>query len=119
MEEYISQIFNLLLKLQKTNKHNVFSIEEINEQIENIQDLSKDIEKLHNILESINTIPNENNENLCSKLFDLHIAIDDIEWQYDQIHTMVRKYIAYFSNEKEPFILKTLVYDEVEDETED
>lgn len=69
---------------------------EINEQEDNISDLPELKERLNHIIEHINK--KKSNELISSNLVHLHLYLCDMEWQFDQIHDLVRKMIE--KNEK-------------------
>lgn len=73
--------------------NSIISNEEEKEQEENIGEIPEIINRFDVILENIDRLNKENSEKLLSEFIQLHLVIGDIEWQYDQLHEIIRKVI--------------------------
>ncbi|MCY8933774.1 hypothetical protein [Bacillus atrophaeus] len=87
----IEKIFNALKELNEKYTHTLISTEELLEEEENIIELPQIHERMNKVLTNLSQI--EDKEKLTSELLQLHLVIGDIEWQFDQIHKMVRQII--------------------------
>ncbi|UTL71400.1 hypothetical protein [Bacillus halotolerans] len=87
----IDKIFSALKELNETYNSTLISTEELLEEEENIKELPQIDERMNKILANLSQI--EDKEKLTSELLQLHLVIGDIEWQFDQIHEMVRQVI--------------------------
>ncbi|CAL1524473.1 MULTISPECIES: hypothetical protein [Bacillus] len=87
----IDKIFSALKELNEKNNSTLISTEELLEEEENIKELPQIDERMNKILANLSQI--EDKEKLTSELLQLHLVIGDIEWQFDQIHEMVRQVI--------------------------
>ncbi|MEC2058566.1 hypothetical protein WKH37_08435 [Bacillus subtilis] len=87
----IDKIFSSLKKLNEKYNSTLISTEELLEEEENIKELPQIDERMNKILANLSQI--EDKEKLTSELLQLHLVIGDIEWQFDQIHEMVRQVI--------------------------
>ncbi|PAE66131.1 hypothetical protein CHH85_20590, partial [Bacillus subtilis] len=74
----------------------LISTEELLEEEENIKELPQIDERMNKVLANLSQI--EDKEKLTSELLQLHLVIGDIEWQFDQIHQMVRQVIENIEN---------------------
>ncbi|MGQ9003202.1 hypothetical protein [Bacillus subtilis] len=87
----IDKIFSSLKELNEKYNSTLISTEELLEEEENIKELPQIDERMNKILANLSQI--EDKEKLTSELLQLHLVIGDIEWQFDQIHEMVRQII--------------------------
>ncbi|MBY0128324.1 hypothetical protein [Bacillus subtilis] len=87
----IDKIFSALIELNEKYNSTLISTEELLEEEENIKELPQIDERMNKILANLSQI--EDKEKLTSELLQLHLVIGDIEWQFDQIHEMVRQVI--------------------------
>ncbi|MDL5142237.1 hypothetical protein [Bacillus atrophaeus] len=87
----IEKIFNALKELNEKYNHTLISTEELLEEEGNIIELPQIDERMNKVLVNLSQI--EDKEKLTSELLQLHLVIGDIEWQFDQIHEMVRQVI--------------------------
>lgn len=93
IEDSVKNTFELIKKINGKMNNSIISDEEEKEQEENIGEISEIINRLNVILENIDRLNRENSENLLSEFIQLHLVIGDIEWQYDQLHEIIRKVI--------------------------
>lgn len=101
MEKKFKEIYKIIEKFNIHNNNRIFSDEEIQEEIENINEINEIETRLDNTLNKINILKDEENRALLSELVQLHLVISDIEWQYDQIHEMLRKVLTSIEIEEE------------------
>lgn len=97
IENSLRDTFELIKKINRKMNNSIISKEEEKEQEENIGDISEIINRFNVILENIDRLNKENKENnekILSEFIQLHLVIGDIEWQYDQLHDIIRKVIA-------------------------
>ncbi|MCY8918101.1 hypothetical protein MOE20_00815 [Bacillus atrophaeus] len=87
----IEKIFNALKELNEKYNHTLISTEELLQEEENIIELTQIDIRMNKVLAKLSQI--EDKEKLTSALLQLHLVIGDIEWQFDQIHEMVRQVI--------------------------
>ncbi|AKL86050.1 hypothetical protein [Bacillus atrophaeus] len=87
----IEKIFNALKELNEKYNHTLISTEELLQEEENIIELTQIDVRMNKDLAKLSQI--EDKEKLTSALLQLHLVIGDIEWQFDQIHEMVRQVI--------------------------
>ncbi|ASS71964.1 hypothetical protein RA13_09415 [Bacillus atrophaeus] len=87
----IDQIFSALKELNEKYNSTLISTEDLLEEEENIKELPQIDERMYKVLANLSQI--EDKEKLTSELLQLHLVIGDIEWQFDQIHEMVRQVI--------------------------
>ncbi|MCY9163927.1 hypothetical protein [Bacillus atrophaeus] len=87
----IEKIFNALKELNEKYNHTLISTEELLQEEENIIELTQIDVRMNKVLAKLSQI--EDKEKLTSALLQLHLVIGDIEWQFDQIHEMVRQVI--------------------------
>ncbi|AMK73065.1 MULTISPECIES: hypothetical protein [Bacillus] len=92
----IDKIFSALKELNEKYNSTLISTEELLEEEENIKELPQIDERMNKILANLSQI--EDKEKLTSELLQLHLVIGDIEWQFDQIHEMVRQVIKNIEN---------------------
>ncbi|MGK9269300.1 hypothetical protein KXR56_22145 [Bacillus inaquosorum] len=92
----IEKILNALKELNKKYNHTLISTEELLQEEENIIELPQIDERMNKVLANLSQI--EDKEKLTSELIQLHLVIGDIEWQFDQIHEMVRQVIENIEN---------------------
>ncbi|MFS0664000.1 hypothetical protein AB1L06_08205 [Bacillus mojavensis] len=100
----IDKIFSALKELNEKYNHTLISKEELLEEEENIKELPQIHERMNKVLANLSQI--EDKEKLTSELVQLHLVIGDIEWQFDQIHEMVRQVIQNF----EDYIIKKALF---------
>lgn len=93
IENSIKDTFDLIKKINKKKNNSFFSKEEEKEQEENIEEISEIITRFKDILEKIDRLNKEDSGELLSEFIQLHLVIGEIEWQYDQLHEIVRKII--------------------------
>ena len=94
IENSVKDTFELIKKINGKMNNSIISNEEEKEQEENIEEISEIINRFNVILENIDRLCKENSsENLLSEFIQLHLVIGDIEWQYDQLHEIIRKVI--------------------------
>lgn len=91
IEESILRIFKVAQFININKDNSIFTTNEIDEQNDNIEELQEIIKKLNITLENIEKYSAEDNERLSDEILQLHLILCDIEWQYDQIHDMIRK----------------------------
>ncbi|MBC2256445.1 hypothetical protein HCB46_13410 [Listeria ivanovii] len=96
--ENISKIFEALKNINKENNFNLISHDILEEQSDNINDISGINERLNHILENLAKL--QDKESLGDELVELHLVVGEVEWQYDQLHDIVRHVIAML-NESE------------------
>ena len=101
IENGVKNTFELKKKINRKMNNSIISNEEEKEQEENIREISEIINRFNVILENIDRLNKENSEKLLSEFIQLHLVIGDIEWQYDQLHEIIRKVIKNieFKNE--------------------
>ncbi|MGM0746961.1 hypothetical protein [Bacillus atrophaeus] len=87
----IEKILNALKELNEKYNHTLISTEELLQEEENIIELTQIDVRMNKVLAKLSQI--EDKEKLTSALLQLHLVIGDIEWQFDQIHEMVRQVI--------------------------
>ncbi|KAF1679536.1 hypothetical protein AAGG74_01930 [Bacillus mexicanus] len=87
----IEKTFNALKELNEKYNSTLISTEELLEEEENIKELPQIDERMNKILANLSQI--EDKDKLTSELLQLHLVIGDVEWQFDQIHEMVRQVI--------------------------
>lgn len=91
----IENTFELIKELNFKFNNLILSSEEEQEEEENIKQLPQTISRLDKILENIKNLKKSNqNTELINELIQLHLVLGDIEWQYDQLHAIVRKAIS-------------------------
>lgn len=93
IENSVKNTFELIKKINRKMNNSIISNEEEKEQEENIREISEIINRFDVILENIDRLNKENSEKLLSEFIQLHLVIGDIEWQYDQLHEIIRKVI--------------------------
>ena len=93
IENSIKNTFELIKKINIKMNNSIISNEEEKEQEENIGEIPEIINRFDVILENIDRLNKENSEKLLSEFIQLHLVIGDIEWQYDQLHEIIRKVI--------------------------
>ena len=91
MENNIEKIFLIMKNINK--QHHIFQLGELEEEEKNINDLQDILKKLDVLLSCIDKkfISGYSIEELKDDMFLLHLILDALEWQYDQIHEMVNK----------------------------
>ena len=93
IEDSVKNTFEVIKNINRKMNNSIISDEEEKEQEENICEISEIINRLNTVLKNIDRLNREDSENLLSELIQLHLVIGDIEWQYDQLHEIVRKVI--------------------------
>ncbi|WP_143318608.1 hypothetical protein [Clostridium sp. HBUAS56017] len=93
IENSVKDTFELIKKINKKMNNSIISDEEEKEQEENIKEISEITNRFKVILENIDRLDKENSQEILSQFIQLHLAIGDIEWQYDQLHEIIRKAI--------------------------
>ncbi|SHH80494.1 hypothetical protein SAMN02745196_01450 [Clostridium collagenovorans DSM 3089] len=93
IENSVKNTFELIKKINRKMNNSIISNEEEKEQEENIREISEIINRFNVILENIDKLNKENSEKLLREFIQLHLVIGDIEWQYDQLHEIIRKVI--------------------------
>ncbi|MBC2322566.1 hypothetical protein [Listeria booriae] len=88
----ISGVFEVLKKVNEKNNFNLISNQILEEELDNINDLVEINDKLTHVLHCLSQ--EQERENLRNKLVELHLVIADIEWQYDQLHDIIRQVIG-------------------------
>ena len=91
MKNNIEKIFLIMKNINK--QHHIFQLGELEEEEKNINDLQDILKKLDVLLSCIDKkfISGYSIEELKDDMFLLHLILDALEWQYDQIHEMVNK----------------------------
>lgn len=93
IENNIKKTFEIIKEINYKRDNSIISKEEVEEEEENINELPEIINKFNTVLEKLDKIKGRENNELLSQLIQLHLAIGDIEWQYDQLHEIVRNAI--------------------------
>ena len=93
IENNIKKTFEIIKEINYKRDNSIISKEEVEEEEENINELPEIINKFNTVLEKLDKIKGRENSELLSQLIQLHLAIGDIEWQYDQLHEIVRNAI--------------------------
>ncbi|MBC2320042.1 hypothetical protein [Listeria booriae] len=88
----ISGVFEVLKKVNEKNNFNLISDQILEEELDNINDLAEINDKLTHVLLCLSQ--EQEREDLRNKLVELHLVIADIEWQYDQLHDIIRQVIG-------------------------
>lgn len=88
----IKNIFVTLKELNEKYNNTLIPKEELIEEEDNIKQLSELDERMNKVLVNLSNICTLNEKGkLTSELLQLHLVIGEIEWQFDQIHEIVRQ----------------------------
>ncbi|GAA0086294.1 hypothetical protein UT300007_27330 [Clostridium sp. CTA-7] len=93
IENNITNTFTLIKDINNKRNNSIISSEEEQEEEENINELPEIMNRFKTILENIDKLKDGEDRKLLGELIQLHLVIGDIEWQYDQLHEIVRKAI--------------------------
>ena len=100
MQNNIMSVFDLVKRINRKMDNIIISDEEEKEQEENIREIPEIINRLNMIVENIDKLDEKNSKELLSEYIELHLAIGEIEWQYDQLHEIIRKVIGNIPAQK-------------------
>lgn len=87
MEKQIDKIFNTLLELNEEFDNTLIDPNIIKEETENISEI-KDLEEV--LEKRLQHLKEDKREKVVKNIVLLHSSLCDIEWQYDQLHDIIR-----------------------------
>lgn len=96
MKSRLEETLNILMELNAFKKNNIYLNEEIEEENDNINDLSKIEKRFELTVANLKNIDKNQEDNVIKELIDLHLIYSDFVWQYEQIHEMIKKCISEY-----------------------
>ncbi|RJS54671.1 hypothetical protein CJ481_01155 [Bacillus subtilis] len=91
MNNQLREIVNLLEKINSHGQTNILSVEEFEEQQDNLNDLSEIINDMDKLLKKSKRIDLNNVQDADQLLFEIHKTMTSLEWHISEISDLTIK----------------------------
>lgn len=104
MNNQLREIVNLLEKINSHGQTNILSVEEFEEQQDNLNDLSAIINDMDKLLKKSKRIDLNNVQDADQLLFEIHKTMTSLEWHISEISDLTIKLFQEKTMKFRPFL---------------
>ncbi|PFM65217.1 hypothetical protein COJ48_08305 [Bacillus cereus] len=101
----LNTIFNIINEINKHYSNSLVNIETLKEEKDNLEDLKEIQQKMVEKLTEFDKLNLNSPENVSTFLVEVHLLLGDMEWQYQQLHEIIReitpKLVKMYDNDEE------------------
>ncbi|PEA54983.1 hypothetical protein CON64_09860 [Bacillus pseudomycoides] len=101
----LNTIFNIISEINKHYSDSLVSIETLEEEKDNLEDLKEIQQKIVGKLANFDKLNLNSPEDVSTFLVEIHLLLGDMEWQYQQLHEIIReitpKLVKMYDNDEE------------------